>query len=134
MTDHGNNLSMLVGKTLANIRSTDDEILFVCTDGDAFMAYHMQDCCECVAIYDVTGDLQSLVGATIASAIEEENRTDWPSDVPDDGEDSFTWTTHKFRTQSGSEVVVRWLGVSNGYYDENVYFNRTHKPVAFATP
>lgn len=55
---------------------------------------------------------------------------DWPADVPSpDYCDSFTWTTHRIQTKAGVEVIVRWLGESNGYYGEDVHFGRTHKPL-----
>lgn len=122
-------ISLLVGKTLQSIRQDEDEMLFVCVDGDAFHAYHMQDCCERVSIHDVNGDVQSLVGSPIVEAIENIEHNDWPSDVPVRNYESCTWTTHRFVTQSGNIVVVRWLGESNGYYSERVHFKRTHKPM-----
>jgi hypothetical protein len=130
MYEDENNLSLLVGKTLERIEETGEEMLFVCIDGDAFRAYHMQDCCESVAIHDITGELQSLVGSPIVEATEDATSEEWPEDVPKSEDcDSFTWTTHRFRTAAGGEVVVRWLGASNGYYGEDVHFGRTHKPL-----
>lgn len=125
-----NDLRVLVGKTLQSVEETGEEMLFVCDDGDAFRAYHMQDCCESVAIHDIKGELQSLVGSPITEATEDATSDEWPADVPKPEYcDSFTWTTHRFRTEAGSEVVVRWLGESNGYYGEDVHFGRTHKPL-----
>ena len=123
-------MSLLVGKTLESVKETGEEMLFVCTDGDAFRAYHMQDCCESVAIHDITGEIQSLIGSPIVEATEDVTSEDWPNDVPTEYCESFTWTTHCFRTEAGNEVIVRWLGESNGYYGEDVHFGRTHKPLA----
>jgi hypothetical protein len=125
--------SLLVGKTLESIEvngQPGDEMLFVCTDGEAFRAYHMQDCCESVSIHDIKGMLCDLIGSPIVEASEESESDEWPADVEKPKcTESFTWTTHRFKTQAGAEVVVRWLGESNGYYGEGVYFQRTHKPV-----
>ena len=123
-----NDLGLLLGKTLESVEENGDEMLFLCADGDAFRAYHMQDCCESVVIHDITGDVQSLVGSPIVHATEDISDK-WPEDVPRGHSESFTWTTHHFRTETGSEVVVRWRGESNGYYGEDVHFGRTHKPL-----
>jgi hypothetical protein len=124
--------SLLIGRTLESVevRGDKEEMFFVCTDGEAFRAYHMQDCCESVSIHDVSGNPSDLVGSPVVEA-SEMTSFDWPHDVlePKYLPDSFTWTTHRFKTQSGVEVVVRWLGESNSYYGEGVYFQRTHKPI-----
>lgn len=121
-------IKAIIGKTIEKVIEESGSVVFVCTDGNAFEAYHMQDCCEFVRIYDTTGDLQSLVGQVIIDAHENESR-EWPADVPEDSYvDSFTWTEHVFKT-SNHTITVRWLGESNGYYSESVYFGRTHKPI-----
>ena len=124
--------ALLVGRTIERIETNkeNDEMLFVCTDGEAFRAYHMQDCCESVIIHDIKGTLCDLIGHAIVEASEDEDIENWPPDVekPEYCE-SFTWTTHRFKAANGAEVVVRWLGESNGYYSESVYFQRTHLPV-----
>ena len=48
-----NDIKLLIGKTIKTVCQTSDEITFVCTDGCAFRAYHMQDCCENVSIHDI---------------------------------------------------------------------------------
>lgn len=109
----------MIGKTAASITPAEkgsDELLFVMTDGTQFKFYHYQDCCECVLIDDVCGDLSDLIGAPLLTAEE-------VSDVspPDTSEfaGSYTWTFYKFATIKGS-VTVRWFGESNGYYSESV--------------
>lgn len=127
--DCDNTPALLIGKTLEkiDINEFNDEMLFICTDGDAFRAYHMQDCCETVSIYDIKGVITDILGSKIIYATE-----DTSGDMPDDvssqciSNDSFTWTTHKFVTENNKTLVVRWLGQSNGYYSESVYFQRTH--------
>lgn len=124
--------ALLVGRTIESIEVNEDqdEMYFVCTDGEAFRAYHMQDCCESVVIHDFSGNLPDLIGSPIVQATEESTDEEWPADVEKpDFLESFTWTTHRFVTQAGSEVVVRWVGESNGYYSESVYFERTHKRI-----
>jgi len=121
--------SLLVGKTLEKIDVTDEEVLFICDDDSAFRAYHMQDCCESVAIHDINGNPDSLIGSKIVES-EDIVSEDWPGDVPTPSYlDSFTWTTHRIKTESDQEVSFRWLGESNGYYSESVYLTRTHKPL-----
>lgn len=127
--DRNINLSELVGKTIQVVENENNEsILFVCTDLSAYEMYHMQDCCEDVGVYNINGDLQSLVGKTILS-ITESILGDWPKDVQEpECLESFTWTVFIIETES-STVVIRWLGTSNGYYSESVYLGRTHKPI-----
>lgn len=128
MYSHDEDITLLRGKILESVEENGDEMLFVTTDGDAFCAYHMQDCCETVRVYDVIGDLNVLIGVPIV-AVSEEISSEWENDVPIPKYlDSFTWTKHKFTTKLGT-VVVRWLGESNGYYSERVHFGRTHKPI-----
>lgn len=124
-----NDMSLMVGRTLESVEDNGEEMTFVCTDGSAFSAYHSQDCCESVRIYDVSGDPKSLLGSPITEATEDV-LTDWPEGVPKSQYiESFTWTIHTFRTATAT-VTVRWLGTSSGYYSESVYFNCTHKPIA----
>lgn len=128
--DDESTVSLLIGKTLecVEINEDQDEIYFCCTDGEAFRAYHMQDCCESVSVHDISGSLQDLIGSPIVESSATRDDENWPSDVEKSRwTESFTWTTHKLKAASGVEVVVRWLGESNGYYSESVYFQRTHK-------
>lgn len=127
--DSNVSINLLVGKTISAINEYNDSIVFICSNGDTFEAYHMQDCCETVDIYDVSGDLQSLIGEEITFTNEKESQ-EWPQDVPMPNYiGSFTWTTHIFKTAKNT-VTVRWLGESNGYYSESVHFSRTHKPIS----
>lgn len=112
----------LVGKTMSSVVSTGDELLFTTTDGEKFRLYHAQDCCECVSIESIVGDLFDLEGEQMLVA--ESSTGETPSDYSFEYEpESYTWTFYKFATRKGY-VDVRWLGSSNGYYSEYVSFGR----------
>ena len=111
-------ISDLMGKTLTRIVKNDDvEIKFFTTNGDVYVMYHEQDCCESVRIEEIIGDLNNLIGSPIVMAEETSNQ-----DTPRDG-DSETWTFYKIATLKGY-VTIRWYGESNGYYSESVDFAR----------
>lgn len=103
----------LLGKTLAKIEQYgEDELFFETTDGDQYIMYHDQDCCENVYIEDIIGDLDDLIGNPLlmAESVSEDGDHDWGSS---------TWTFYKFATIKG-DVTLRWLGESNGFYSESV--------------
>lgn len=115
--------SSLVGKTMADVRQVGDErIEFECDDGKTFALNHHQDCCECVYISDVCGDLADLVGSPILLAEEASNSDEPPIN---DYAESYTWTFYKLSTLKGS-VTIRWFGSSNGYYSESVSFDEVN--------
>lgn len=125
-------LSTLIGLTLDEI--TDMELYsgaigFTSTDGRQFLMWHDQQCCERVEIVDIEGDPDDLIGAPIIVA-EEVSSDDYP--VPDHVKQptnsSHTWTFYRFATRKGW-VVLRWLGQSNGYYSERVFFTERNAPV-----
>jgi len=111
----------LLGKTLSavEVNSTMDELVFTLDNGEQYMLYHEQDCCETVSIEDICGDLSYLVGSPILMAEEATNENENPSGVEKDWQDSFTWTFYKLATLKGY-VTIRWYGESNGYYSERV--------------
>ncbi len=82
--------------------------------------HHHQDCCESVSIQDVCGELSDLVGTPILQAEENSSGED-PADCPkrDYQPESMTWTFYRIATMKG-QVVIRWLGTSNGYYSERI--------------
>lgn len=109
------NVDVLLGKTLTKIdNDTTDELIFHTSDGEVFKMYHEQDCCESVEIEEIIGDLNDLLNTplTMAEETTQEGESDWGSQ---------TWTFYKFATIKGY-VTIRWLGESNGYYSESVYF------------
>ena len=115
--------SDLIGKTIISIEGKvgDGELRFNCLDGSQYLMYHDQDCCECVYLQDICGDLSDLIDTPILKATED------TSDKVIDGveseyqDDSFTWTFYNIATIKGS-VTLRWYGTSNGYYSESVDF------------
>ena len=114
----------LVGKTLKSVENKDnEEIIFTTIDGDIFMLYYEEDCCELVTVEDICGDLIDLVGSVILAAEEVVSEDDVnPEGVPiPEYQESFTWTFYKIDTAKGG-VTIRWYGESNGYYSESVSF------------
>lgn len=109
-------ISVLLGQTIVEIegKKGEDEIKIKTKDKN-YLMYHEQDCCECVEIEDIIGDLDDLIGSPITMAEE----------VSQEGEDNewgtSTWTFYKLATIKGY-VTIRWLGESNGYYSESVDF------------
>lgn len=110
----------LIGKTLTKIEYTEDEMFFYTNDGEIYRMYHNQDCCECVIIDDICGDLDDLIGSPIIKADEDTN-TDTPREDAEYPDESFTWTFYNIATQKG-HVTIKWYGSSNGYYSESVDF------------
>lgn len=114
----------LKGKTLIRIDREHNELRFFAKDGSEYRMYHEQDCCETVYIDDINGDLDDLVGSPILLA-EEVSNDDFISEYAktEDASESYTWTFYRFATVKGY-VDIRWYGGSNGYYSENVDFER----------
>ncbi len=106
----------LVGKVFKEVTESGDEMYFISEMGESYKFYHEQDCCEGVYIESVDGDINDLVGMPITMA-EESGRQATEEEAGDSG----TWTFYRFATVKGY-VTVRWLGTSNGYYSESVYF------------
>ncbi len=113
-----NQFDSMIGSTLVTVQGKvgDDVLSFHTTDGRVFRFFHDQDCCETVSVEDITGDLEDLLGSPLVEAEEVDN-----TDAPEIDCESYTWTFYRFGTAKGS-VTVRWLGTSNGYYSESVYF------------
>lgn len=123
-------ISELRGKTITNIEGLEkdnDLVLIQCTDGSAYVMCHCQDCCECVDINDICGDVEDLLNSPITMAeevIHSSGDDDLPEELkPEDYWESFTWTFYKLATVKGY-VTIRWYGESNGYYCEEVEIQR----------
>jgi hypothetical protein len=109
-------LTTLQGVTLATVEGMilhSQRVEFTTVCGRVFEMIHCQDCCETVALVDVCGDVDDLVGTPIIQALERSQRG-----LEDE---SSTWTFYTISTIKGT-VDLRWLGVSNGYYSERVDF------------
>jgi hypothetical protein len=116
-------VSVLMHRTITNLQQNgDDELLFTMDNGDRYIMYHSQNCCEHVRIEDIDGNLNDLVGSPVlqAEVVSGETPDDWEAG---EWRDSYTWTFYKFATIKGS-VTLRWLGESNGYYSERVDFGK----------
>ena len=113
-------ISDLIGNKLKSVVVSEDdtEIIFTCEDGRQFRMYHEQDCCECVYVESITGNLEDLVGSCILLATDRTNRNENDEDCCDE---SITWTFYDIATAKG-HVSIRWYGASNGYYSEDVDF------------
>lgn len=119
--DYGFSFSDLKGRTMTEVKRDGDEIHFTDTEGNKYVMYHSQSCCESVGIEDICGDLQDLVGAEILMAEEATN------DDPSAGEYGIgMWTFYKLATHKGY-VDIRWYGSSNGYYSVSVDFLKLNK-------
>ena len=114
--DNEKALAAAVGRTIEKIDGCEEkseEIRFTFADGSVLKLYHLQDCCESVAVEDVTGDPADLIGGVVH--VFEERTSDEPSkSYPDE---SWTWTLYEVRTTKG-DITIRWYGSSNGYYAE----------------
>lgn len=125
MSEYGNVLETniledFIEKTFCDVKTVneDEELHFCLENGETYIFYHEQDCCESVTIDDICGELSDLVGSPITMAEEvthESTDTEYG--------DSQTYTFYKFATAKGY-VTVRWYGTSNGYYSESVDFRK----------
>jgi hypothetical protein len=118
------NIESLKGLTVTEISGAEkgsERVEFV-TSGGRFAMYHSQDCCESVELEDICGDISDLLDSEILLAEEVTNSDDIIDGKPAYPE-SWTWTFYKLSTIKG-HVTLRWLGESNGYYSEGVYFEK----------
>lgn len=128
-------IDKLIGEVFVQIYESCDnrELIFIKDNGDKYVFYHEQDCCETVYLDEIIGDLNDLTGSPLLIADEvidryNNNENDFDKLEPFQKEflggdakyaESVTWTFYKFATQKGY-VDVRWTGESNGYYSESV--------------
>ncbi len=113
--------SNLIGKTLVKIENRDNkELLFHTSDNEIYRMFHEQDCCECVDLEDIIGNLDDILNSPIMDAFE---KTDDFTGNPkyDEYNELTQWTFYTIVTEKSS-VTLRWYGESNGYYSVNVDF------------
>lgn len=115
-------IAELKGQTLVSVVGAIEgskRVTVETSKGTQYAMYHDQDCCEEVAIVEVIGDVNDLIGMPIVEAEHVSNK----DNKPHADADSWTWTFYKLGTVKGF-VTLRWLGESNGYYSEDVLFVR----------
>lgn len=119
--------SVLKGKTIISMikNADDDEIVFETSEGDKYLMYHDQNCCESVYVESICGDIEDILNSPVLVAEEVVSADVDPEGVGESNvvyrDDSFTWTFYKIDTAKGG-VTIRWYGTSNGYYSEDVSF------------
>jgi hypothetical protein len=84
------------------------------TEKGIVVFHHYTSCCERVFLEEAMGDSKSLIGETIVSFQEVSS-----DDAPAVDYESFTWTFYNIVT-TNSDLTLRFLGRSNGYYSERV--------------
>lgn len=114
-------LDRFIGKIFQDVSENNRrELIFMLPDGEKYVFYHDQECCEEVLIEDICGNLANLVGSPLIMAEEITHEKVYGRC------ESTTYTFYKFATAKGY-VTVRWCGNSNTFYSENVDF-RIVKP------
>ena len=116
-------IKQLLGKTITSIDKVyeDEEkptkLKITLDNGEKYLMFHEQDCCESVWLEDIVGNLEDLLGNPLVMA-EKETCENCGGSL-DRWDESYTWTYYKFATIKGY-VTLRWYGTSNGYYCEEV--------------
>lgn len=115
-------VSDLVGKTIVDIKGMiqdSEEIIFTLNDGVKYKMYHEQDCCECVYLEEINGDIENILNSEIL-------RFDEKIEDNPEADESQTYTFYTIATINGY-IDLRWNGESNGYYSESVDFELLEK-------
>lgn len=99
------------------VQKYNNRIIFTLDNGEKYMLYHNQDCCETVILEDICGDIHELIGSPILLAEETED------DGASTDDKKIKLTFYKLVNLIGS-VTIRWYGSSNGYYSVSVNFKR----------
>jgi len=107
----------MVGLVFTRVVSNSESVTFYLTQDDYFVLKHLQNCCECVWLEDVCGDLTDLENTPMVVAEELSSHPDYQDENTDYGIQE--WTFYNFRTNKGT-VSLRFCGTSNGYYSVGV--------------
>jgi len=110
----------ILGQVIKRIIIGEDKsfILFFMINGDVWEMYHDQNCCEVVEIDDIEGEIQKLRNSYLTQA---EKVTERGLQPKGDERDEGTWTFYKLATEK-EYVTIKWFGLSNGWYSEEVSF------------
>lgn len=120
----------LIGKTITSIVGAEkdcDRVTITCDAGAEFVMYHSQYCCESVQIFQVCG---VPTPGRVITCRESDEKPEWCDVSNHCIVYSHTWTVYYFTvlTPAGeSSFAIAWLGESNGYYSEDVSFERVTK-------
>lgn len=93
------------------------QVFIYTKSGRKFEMYHSQDCCECVQIRAVYGDVRSVIESELE--IVSETIVD---KYPTIGESSTLTVYHLSSAYYSDGLTIEWFGTSNGYYSESVSF------------
>lgn len=118
-------INALIGKIITavdGLRQYSECVTFRCSDGSEYEFYHHPECCESVSLADFSGDEDDILNTEIIQA--EESISTEPQNEEDKQRDSFTWCFYRITTAKG-QLVLRFLGESNGYYGERMEFYQT---------
>lgn len=116
-------LNHLLGQTIVSIAGAEknnDRVVVTLSSGQRVQLWHEQDCCEGVSIDNVVGIPSLLEGFKVVAASEDNETPPYAAAREFSAYESHTWTTQKIKTGNGHELVIHWLGESNGYYSESV--------------
>ena len=122
-------LEQLIGKTITKIEGLEVdsyEVTFHCSDGSVFKMYPDDDsflCGNCIdiAIEEVSGDVECLIGTEIVKAEERRSEKKVGHMGGNRWDDPEVWTFYTLATVKGY-VDIRWYGTHNGYYSAEVSF------------
>lgn len=109
------NVNEMQDQTFTSVKQVGYDQIHFQNDKVRYILYHDQDCCESVTVEEIIGDLEDLENLPLLISREDTN-----ADGPELDEESYQWTFYNFATYKGY-VTIRFLGVSNGYYSEEVY-------------
>lgn len=113
----------LVGEIIVSVdglQQYSEEVRFYTQSGKRFTMDHDQCCCEQVQLEEFVGDEDDVLNTPVLQA--EESTSDEQFEGKPERPDSITWTFYRITTAKG-QLVLRWLGESNGYYGEEVDFS-----------